>query len=195
MDQIILEAKSNGSVNIGVRENNFCDLSFKLHYLYTIFIQIKKIVSLVRTNFVNGSALISSVKIAFNKTFDVFEGNNSLYFPSKTALFSTSDYLFVVSLNDTQIAAYKSNKSSDYIWSNNTLNYIDRTTNYQLNIQIVVDDYIFTNSFAYNYSYDYSGSYTLSAQAGGLNKSQLVTVLTGYSLFLLNKLYSMNLSI
>ncbi len=194
MDQIILEAKSNGSVNIGVRENNYRDLSFKLHYLYTIFIQIKKIVSLVHNNFVNGSAKITGFTIVYQKTCDVFEGNNSLYFPSKTALFSTSDYLFVVSLNDTQIAAYKSSKS-DYIWSNNTLKYIDRTTNYQLNIQIVVDDYIFTNSFAYNYSYDYSGSYTLSAQAGSLSKSQSVKVFTGYSLFLLNKLYSMNLSI
>jgi len=100
-----------------------------------------------------------------------------------------------VSLNDTQIAAYKSNKSSDYIWSNNTLSYIDRTTNYQLNIQIVIDDYIFTNSFAYNYSYDYSGSYTLSVRAGNLSKSQSVKVLTGYSLFILNRLYSMNLNI
>ena len=114
--------------------------------------------------------------------------------PNRTVVLSPTDYLFVESLGDAQIAAYKSSKS-DYIWSNSTLKYIDRTTNYQLNIQIVIDDYIFTNSFAYNYSYDCSGVYTLSVQAGSLNKSQLVKVSTSYTLFLLIKLYFINLNI
>ncbi len=98
--------------------------------------------------------------------------------PNRTVILSPTDYLFVESLNDTQIAAYESSKS-DYIWSNNTLKYIDRTVNYQLNVQIVIDDYIFTDSFSYNYSYDYSGVYKLSVQAVGINQIQSVKVLTG----------------
>ncbi len=104
--------------------------------------------------------------------------------PNRTVVLSPTDYLCVESLNDTQIAAYESS-ISDYIWSNNTLKYIDSTVNYQFNIQIVIDDYIFTDSFAYNYSYDYSGVYTLSVQAVGINQIQSVKVLTGYTYFLL----------
>ncbi len=103
---------------------------------------------------------------------------------TKSAILSPTDFVFIESLNDTQIVAYQSS-ISDYIWSNNTLKYIDNTINYQLNIQFVIEDYIFTKLFNYNYSYDYSGVYTLSVQAGSLNKSQLVTVLTGYTFFLL----------
>ena len=142
----------------------------------------------------NGSAKITSFTLVYQITLEVIEGNNSLALPNRTVVLSPTDYLFVESLGDAQIAAYKSSKS-DYIWSNSTLKYIDRTTNYQLNIQIVIDDYIFTKSFAYNYSYDYSGVYTLSVQAGSLNKSQLVKVSTSYTLFLLFKLYFINLNI
>jgi hypothetical protein len=183
VEQIILQAKRNGSITIGVLL-----MIFEYYYYWNkrLFIHIKKIVSLVYNNFVNGSAKITSFTLVYQNTFKVIEGNNSLYFPPKTAILSPTDYLFVESLDGSQIAAYESS-ISDYIWSNNTIKYIDRTTNYQLNIQIVIDDYIFTNSFAYNYSYDYSGDYTLSAQAGSLNQSQLVKVLTGYSLFLLFK--------
>jgi len=191
VEQIILEAKRNGSITIGVLL-----MIFEYYYYWNkkLSIHIKKIVSLVHDNFVNGSAKITSFTIAYQNTFEVIEGNNSLVLPNRTVVLSPRDYLFVESLNDAQIAAYESSKS-DYIWSNNTLTYIDNTVKYQLNIQIVIGDYSFTDSFAYNYSYDYSGSYTLSVQAGSLNKSQLVTVLTGYTLFLLNKLNSLNLNI
>jgi hypothetical protein len=132
---------------------------------------------------VNGSAKITSFTLVYQNTFEVIEGNNSLALPNRTVVLSPTDYLFVESVDDTQIAAYQSS-ISDYIWSNNTLKYIDTTTNYQLNIQIVIDDYSFKKLFNYYYSYDYSGVYTLSVQAGSLSKSQLVTVLTGYTLFL-----------
>jgi hypothetical protein len=115
-------------------------------------------------------------------------GNNSLNFTPKTVILSPSDYLFVEYLNDTQIAAYESS-TSDYIWSNNTLEYIDSTTKYQLNIQIAIDDYIFTNSLKLNYSYDYAGVYMLNVQADNLNKSQLVTVSTGNRFFFANLQY------
>ncbi len=131
----------------------------------------------------NGSAKITSFTLVYQNTFEVIEGNNSLALPNRTVVLSPTDYLFVESVDDTQIAAYQSS-ISDYIWSNNTLKYIDTTTNYQLNIQIVIDDYSFKKLFNYYYSYDYSGVYTLSVQAGSLSKSQLVTVLTGYTLFL-----------
>jgi hypothetical protein len=127
---------------------------------------------------VNGSAKITSFTIAYQKTFEVIEGNNSLALQHRTVVLSPTDYLFVESIDDTQIAAYESS-ISDYIWSNNTLKYIDSTVNYQFNIQIVIDDYIFTDSFAYNYSYDYMGDYTLSVQAVGINQIQSVKVLTG----------------
>jgi hypothetical protein len=155
----------------------------KFSIIKKIFFNIKKIASLVHNNFVNGSAKITSFTIVYNKTFDVIEGNNSMYFPPKTAILSPTDYLFVESLDDAQIAAYKSSLS-DYIWSNNTLKYIDNIVNYQLSIQFIIEDHSFTKSFNYNYSYDYAGIYTLSVQAGSLNKSQSVTVSTSYTLFL-----------
>jgi hypothetical protein len=160
----------------------------KFSIIKKIFFKIKKIASLVHNNFVNGSAKITSFTIVYNKTFDVIEGNNSMYFPPKTAILSPTDYLFVESLDDAQIAAYKSSLS-DYIWSNNTLKYIDNIVNYQLSIQFIIEDHSFTKSFNYNYSYDHAGIYTLSVQAGSLNKSQSVTVSTSYTLFLLINLF------
>ncbi len=95
---------------------------------------------------------------------------------------SPLDYLFVESLNDTQIAAYESSKT-DFIWSNTILKNIKSTTNYQLNVQIFIDDYIFMDSLMFNYSYDYSGVYMFSVQADNLNNSQSVTVYTGNGFF------------
>jgi hypothetical protein len=137
---------------------------------------------------VNGSAKITSFTIVYQNTFEVIEGNNSLALPNRTVILSPTDYLFVESLDGSQIAAYESSKS-DYIWSNNTLKYIDITVSYQFNIQLIIEDYSFKKLFNYDYSYDYIGDYTLSVQAVGINKIQSVKVLTGYTFFLLIKLF------
>jgi hypothetical protein len=138
-------------------------------------------IGIVRFSFSNFT--IQSFKITFNKTYSVVAGNNSLLL-SPRAILAPKDLLFFES-SSTQITAYQSTKS-DWIWSNRSFEAIHPTTDYQFNIKIVVEDFIFKNPFHYNYSYHFPGTYSIQVYSEKiiLNDTQSVDVLPGIIYFL-----------
>ena len=121
---------------------------------------------------------IQSFTITFNEIFSVVGGNNSLLLSQRVRL-APNDFLFFES-STTQITAYQSTMS-DLIWSNSTVKNIHPTTNYQFNIKIVVEDFIFKNSFSYEYSFHFAGTYNIQVYTEKikLNGTQAVLVYPG----------------
>ena len=72
--------------------------------------------------------------------------------------------------------------TTDLIWlSDNNLTRLDSTTDYKFSIQMILNNYIYQDTYAFTYFYVYSGIFNVNFQVQNLNQtvSITITVLTG----------------
>ena len=111
----------------------------------------------------------------YENTFVVTQGVNQIILPTEVIL-DTTDFLYFYS-NDTGLLSVFSSNSSDFVLSQFKLARIDQVENFKFKIKMILDYYIYSDTFTLSNIYDETGVYNVLFQVGNVGQDSTTVVI------------------